>query len=110
MVLQGHVCGDVFDMCWAHRGASVAEAAAVQQEQPEADLPVKAAAAAAAGHQSSIQYTKLVQCQCSSDVKRQDSNCSLFTLINCACLCFCLSVTHHPSGGVICPTPPGDRE
>lgn len=21
MVMQGHVCGDVFDMCWAHRGA-----------------------------------------------------------------------------------------
>lgn len=37
-----------------------------------------------------------------------DSNCSLFTWINCACIC--LSLTHHPSGGVICPTPPGDRE
>ncbi len=40
MVMQGHVSGDVFDMCWAYRGASVAGAAAVQQEQPEADLPV----------------------------------------------------------------------
>lgn len=37
--MQGHVCGDVFDMCWAQRGC-MAEAAAEQQEEPEADLPV----------------------------------------------------------------------
>ena len=68
----------------------MAEATAAQQEQPEADLPVSAAAAAAAavaaaaaaaaaGQHSSVRHTKLVQCQCTSDMKRQGSNCTLFT-------------------------------
>lgn len=68
--------------------SGVAEATAAQQEQPEADLPVSAAAAAS--QHSSVQHTKLVQCQCTSDVKRQGSNCTLFTWINSSCFCFCL--------------------
>lgn len=78
--------------------SGAAEAAAAQQEEPEADLPVKAAAAAAAGQLAPNQYTKLVQCQFASDVERQETNCSLFTQINCACCFFLLvSVCDSPS-------------
>lgn len=36
MGMQGHVCGDVFDMCWAHRG--VVWLKPRQQMQPKGDL------------------------------------------------------------------------
>jgi len=57
MVMRGHVCGDVFDMCWAHRGAVWLKL------QQEADLHVSAAAAAAAaGQHSSIKASAVSVC------------------------------------------------
>lgn len=73
MVMQGHVCCDVFDMCWAHTAVVWLQAAVLQQEQPAADLPC------VGGHHSFVQCTELAQRRCATDVQRQESICSSFT-------------------------------
>lgn len=60
--MQGHVCGDVFDMCWACGGAVWLKPQQRSRKQPAADLPVKTAAAAAAALRSAHTATTVSVC------------------------------------------------
>lgn len=90
MVMQGHVCGDVFDMCWAHRQSSgVARAAALQQEQPAADLPC------AGGHHFFAQCAEPARRRC---LTREETGWRLFLVyVNQLCVFLLLSVRDSPS-------------
>lgn len=107
MVMQGHICCDVFDMCRAHRALVWLKPQHYSRKSRWQTSPAWAA---------TTRRTQLGWSHRVTDVKRQECNCSLFTRIKFVCeyVCvfhfFVLSVTHQPSGGVIWPTPPGDRE
>lgn len=88
--------------------SGAAEAAAAQQEEPEADLPVSPGAAGGPTLLQSVQLNATTASVCSPC---EEAGQGLLVVdMNPLCMLLCLAVTHHPSGGVICPTPPGERE